>query len=252
VNPVHYFISKKNSHHGEAIAKGFQALKVPAERRTLEPNALHLIGGLQHGSLELMQQVRMAGEPYLFFDRAYFGGGPGTNRLRVVPSAYQHHWISQYPPDRFKHTEVELKPWRKEGRHILLIPPSAEVSQLFDLGPLFRMMPERLAPLGRPVVTSVKGDPRLLTDRLRDCWCVVTWTSNVAVEAICAGVPAFVSSYSAAAPVAGMLDQLEDRMDTPPMPERESWAWSLAYGQFDLSEIESGYARSVIMQEIRP
>jgi hypothetical protein len=252
MNPVHYFVATKNAHHGEAIAKGFQARKVPAGNVRLEPGALHLIGGLQHGSLELMQQVRLSGEPYIFFDRAYFGGGHGTNRLRVVPNAYQHHWINKRPADRFKKTGVELKPWRGDGRHILMVPPGAAIAKLFDFGPLFDLMRERLERSGRPVMVSVKGDPMPLAARLRDCWCVVTWTSNVAVEAICAGVPAFVSRYSAAAPVAGMLDQIEWLMDAPKMPEREAWANGLAYGEFDLSEIESGYARSVVMQDMRP
>jgi hypothetical protein len=79
----------------------------------------------------------------------------------------------------------------------------------------------------------------------------VTWTSNVAVEAIVAGVPAFVSRYSAAAPMAGMLDTLEHRIETPPMPDgREGWAASLAYGQFTLAEIASGYCAEIVMDQI--
>jgi hypothetical protein len=74
----------------------------------------------------------------------------------------------------------------------------------------------------------------------------VTWSSNVAVEAICAGVPAFTSKLSAASPVAGDLEFLEAMIEKPPMPEREQWAWSLAYGEFTLQEIQSGYAREVI------
>jgi hypothetical protein len=252
LEPVHYFIPVKNRHHGEAIATGFRARKVDAWQKKLEPNALHLIGGLQFGSLELMQQVRNTSEPYIFFDRAYFSGGPGTNRLRATRNAYQQNWIRPSSPDRFRKTGIELKPWRKDGRHIMLVPPGEAIAALFDFGPLFAQMRERLMQFGRPVMVSVKGDARPLSQRLRDCWCVVTWTSNVAVEAICAGVPAFVSNYSAAAPVAGMLESMEWQMESPKMPEREAWANSLAYGEFSVSEIESGYARSVIMQDARP
>ena len=251
LTPVHYQVTRKNRHHGEAIIRGFGARAVPAEIKHLEADALHLIGGLQHGSLELMRQAMAGGEPYVFFDRAYFGGGPGTDRLRIVPSAYQHDWIAPRPPDRFERTGVELKPWRTDGRHILLVPPAQAIRTLFGIDGWLEATTQRLkACTDRPVMVSIKPDPRPLADRLRDCWCVVTWTSNVAVEALCAGIPAFVSRYSAAAPVAGMLEEI-DRIETPPMPDRSAWAWSLAYGEFDLSEIASGFARSVIMETMK-
>lgn len=247
LTPVHYQVTRKNRHHGEAIIKGFGARAVPAENTRLEPGALHLVGGLQHGSLELMQQLLGKGEPYVFFDRAYFGGGPGSDRLRVVPSAYQHHWITPRPSDRFDRQRCELKPWRSDGRHILLVPPAQAVRTLFGIDGWVEETVGRLkACTDRPVMVSIKPDPRPLADRFRNCWCVVTWTSNVAVEGACAGIPAFVSRHSAAAPISSTLDQLEARIETPAMPDRTKWAWSLAYGEFDLSEIESGYARSVL------
>ncbi len=247
---VQYFSARKNPQHSTAIAAGWGARQVPIETARMARDAeLHLCGGLQSGGLEIMKEVRHSGVPYVFFDRAYFGGGPGTNRLRATFGAYQKNWIEQRPPDRFEKTGVELKPWREDGRHILLVPPSAAIANLFNCEALIAILPALLARTGRPVDISVKGDPRPLSKRLEDCWAVVTWTSNVAVEAICAGVPAFVSRYSAAEPVAGTLDQIENLMKRPPMPEREAWAWSLAYGEFDLAEIASGYARSVIMDK---
>ena len=250
LNPVHYFINKKNAHHGEAIAKGFDAEKVSPDR--LQSGCLHLIGGLQHGSLGLMKQVRSHGEPYVFFDRAYFNGGPGSNRLRVVPGEYQKNWITMDEPDRFQRTGVQLKPWRQDGKHIMLVPPANDaIKDLFGIHKWQANTLHRLAGCtDRPIMVSVKGDPRPLAERLKDCWCVVTWTSNVAVEAICAGIPAFVSRHSAAAPVAGPLDQLEYLIDSPPMPYRDRWAWSLAYGEFSVDEIASGYASSIVMNQV--
>jgi len=253
---VHYHVAQKNPHHGEAILKGFGARRVQAGERKLVRGALHLIGGLQYGSLELMQEVRAAGEPYIFFDRAYFGGGPGSDRLRVVPNAYQKHWLERWPGDRMKAFGVEVKPWRPstcpgqaDRRHILVVPPGNLLRKLIDPGPLWEQMPERLARItGRPVRVSVKGDPAPLAERLRDCWCVITGHSNVAVEALLAGIPAFVSRESAAAPMAGMIETIEHSIERPSTPEgREGWAASLAYGQFTLEEIRQGMARDTIM-----
>jgi hypothetical protein len=296
---VHYLVSAKNAHHGAAIARGFKARTVPAERRTLEKGALHIIGGLQHGSLELMQQVLDAGEPYVFIDRAYFGGGPGSNCLRVVPGAYQHHWRTRCPSDRWEAlcarergtvngvssssqpaalhrvvrsrartcagTSIEtpdslphpsslgMRPWRMQGAHVLVVPPSEAICKLFHIEAQMAGLEARVrSAFDGPVIVSRKGDPRPLNDRLANCWAVVTWTSNVAVEAILAGVPVFCSHYSAAAPVSLTLDQIEQRIERPYLADdREAWAAALAYGQFDLEEIASGYAAEIALADFQ-
>ena len=247
--PVHYFCDVKNTNHGEAILAGWNAERVWVGRARLARGAsLHLIGGLQFGSLEILREARETKAPYVFFDRAYFGGGPGTNRLRAVPGAYQKNWVEDRPGDRLEALGVRLEPWRAKGRHILLVPPSAAVARLFDLGDWEAKTLRRLKDCtDRPVVVSYKGDPKPLADRLAGCHAVVTWTSNVAVEAAVAGIPAFVGPESAAAPVATQLEYLERLIESPLMPDtREAWAASLAHGQFSVEEIKRGFAREVL------
>lgn len=246
---VHYFCDAKNTHHGEAILAGWNAERVWVGKGRLSRGVkLHLIGGLQFGALEILREARETKAPYVFFDRAYFGGGPGTNRLRAVRGAYQKNWVEDRPADRLKALGVRLEPWRGKGRHILLVPPGEAICRLFGLGDWEAKTLKRLhQATDRPVVVSYKGDPKPLADRLAGCHAVVTWTSNVAVEAICAGVPAFVGPESAAAPVATQLEYLERLIEAPLMPEgREAWAASLAWGQFSVEEIKRGFAREVL------
>jgi hypothetical protein len=245
-DPVHYLVSGKNRHHGEAIAAGFKARVVPAEHGEVQAGALHLVGGLQHGSLALMKQILDGRDAYVFADRAYMGGGPGSERLRLTLNAYQKEWVEVRPDDRLRALGVELQPWRTRGRHVLLVPPGEAIRELFGLGDWQDEMLARLkACTDRPIMVSVKGDARPLQQRLADCWCVVTYTSNVAVDALLAGVPAFCDSKAAAAPMAGALDSLD--IEHPVRLDRELWASSLAYGQFTLDEIRSGYARAVVL-----
>lgn len=221
---------------------------VPAEREQIEPGALHLVGGLQHGSLSIMKQVLSGRDPYVFADRAYFGGGPGTDRLRLTLSAYQQDWVTVRPDDRLRALRVDFKPWRNSGRHILLVPPGPAICELFELGDWCGKTLRRLsACTDRPVEVSFKGDPRPLAERLAGCHCVVTYSSNVAVDAIVAGVPAVCAPMAAAGPVASHLDELEREIEAPRMQDRELWAASLAYGQFTIDEIRSGYARAVVL-----
>lgn len=260
---VHYFSVAKNKQHGFALLDGFGARAIPVEYGRLETKTrvdLHIVGGLQFGALQILKQVRRSGAQYLFVDRAYFAGGPKTNRLRVCRNQYQKNEIEPLSPRDLDHyllraraLGIELEPWRKSGDHILLVPPSAEICELFGLGDWKAKTLERLKRSSdRPIDVSVKGDPRPLAERFERCHCVVTWSSNVAVEAIVAGVPAIVGPESAARPLAGKLEELERVVAYPPTPYpdelREAWVASLQRGQFELGEIANGTARRILLE----
>ena len=260
LRPVLYIQRHKAQHHMKAMEAGF-----PGDRCNLDDNrlakvrggqpSLHIIGGLQYGALARLCEIRAGGEPYIFYDRAYFGGGPRSDRLRIEANAYQRHILDWHvEPGRARALGVELADWRKDGSHILVVPPGPAIRSLFGLGDWEKETLARLKRCtDRPVRVSYKDDPVPLAERLRNCWAVVTWTSNVAVDAICAGIPAFVSRWSAAMPVAENLAQLESYIEGPRrhpgVADREEWADSLAWGQFNLDEIASGLARSIVMEK---
>lgn len=254
MRPVVYYCARKNRHHSDALVAGFGAVAVPVERRRPVPgdDVLHIIGGLQFGSLDILHAVRAAGRPYVFVDRAYFGGGPGSNVLRVVPKAYQQHWIACRYADRWDALRIPLQPWRRSGRHILVVPPGEAIRDLFGLGDWTAETVEQLRQVtDRPIDVSIKGDPRPLSTRLHDCHCVVTWSSNVAVEAVVAGVPVFAGRWSAAVLMGYGLHELPAMIEAPRMPYRVEWARSLAYGQFTLAEIADGTAYRTIAPRLQ-
>lgn len=247
------YCCSKNADQYAAFAKGFNAKRVACSANAWQPGAeLHIIGGLQFGALELLRRARAEGAPYLFFDRAYYGGGPGSGRLRVTLGAYQQHWVNHdvlaRPSAHLRGPRLEMKPWSSGREQIMVVPPSDAVRKLYgvDWDQIARGIASRTV---RPIIVSLKGDPSPLAERLERCHCVVTWSSNVAVEAVCAGVAAYVCTESAAAPVAGSLMRgLAAGFEDPPRPDRGAWATSLAWGQFTLAEIASGYARAVVME----
>src|SRR5688572_4901065 len=148
--------------HMEAMEKGF-----PGERLSLDENrlargddVLHIVGGLQFGALERMKEIQLAGAPFIFYDRAYFGGGPGSDRLRITANAYQKHRVKIRGEGRLQRF-AEVKPWTNGGDHILLVPPSQAVRTLFSVSDDWH---ERVAArlqkaTKRPVRVSHKGDP---------------------------------------------------------------------------------------------
>lgn len=240
---VHYYSSRKNPHHGDAILQGFNARKVPVEMERLE-KGVHIVGGLQFGSLSLMRQLRKNNEPFVFVDRAYFNGGPGSNRLRIVNNAYQHNWMQAGLPRLDK--SVQVKPWRKSGNCIMVVPPSQAIASLFELGDWERKTLEKLDEVTqRPVFVSYKGDRLPLEERLKKCHAVVTYSSNVAVEATCFGVPSFVGPNSAALPVSGGSLENIDHPNYADDDKRNEWVNFLQWGQFSIDQIQSGYARKI-------
>lgn len=250
---VHYQVVQKNPEWGAAITRGFGAKVGRLDRPLLGRGYVHIVAGLQFGALEILKAVRAAGEPYIFADRAYFGGGAKSGRMRMTFGGYQQSWIVPGPrADRG--WGVTLASWRAGGEFVMVVPPTAQVQSLFGIDWERDWMPKVRAATERPLVISPKSDrdKSPLARRLAGCHCVVTWTSNVAVEAVVAGVPAYVCSAAAAAPVAGRLEAIEsDGVESLRRPVRAPWLESLGWGQFTVSEIAQGYAREVLMENLK-
>jgi hypothetical protein len=87
---------------------------------------------------------------------------------------------------------------------------------------------------------NVKRQPRSFAEDLRGAWALVARSSNTAVEAILAGIPAFVTHPCAAMACASAdLSKIEE----PLVPDdREDWAALLAANQWTLEEMERGVA----------
>jgi hypothetical protein len=74
---------------------------------------------------------------------------------------------------------------------------------------------------------------------------VVTYNSNSAVDAVLAGVPAVaVDPGSMAWDVAG------HNLTPPPTPDREAWARALAWKQWRLDEMASGYCWETVGRHV--
>lgn len=157
-------------------------------------------------------------------------------------------------PDRLRKLGVELQPWRRGGQYVLLcgqVPWDASVEHVHldqwlvesyrkiksrtDRKVLFRPHPK--APSHLRINGLEEHNGPINWDEVH---AVVTFNSNVAVEAVVAGVPAFVDDIgSMALPVASRsLDDIE----SPWYPQRDRWMQDLAYCQWTPQEIRNGEA----------
>lgn len=160
------------------------------------------------------------------------------------------------PSDRFEASGLTVRPWRDGGNHILVAGMSAKAAACERLGAevwerrtvaelrkitkrpiIYRPKPNWDG--ARPIPGSTFGKGQSLEEALHDCHAVVTHHSNVAVDALLAGIPCICPEGVASALSGHALTQIE----SPPMPDgREQWAYDLAYTQYSVDEMRGGAA----------
>lgn len=206
--------------------------------------------------LPLVRAWKARGRTWIGWDRGYvrrvfatwLPRGADGGYYRWTINAYQMRAIRDVPADRWAQLltgvsndprRVEVLPWRKDGRHIVVALPSQTYSRSHDGADTWA--DETLRKLAlltkRQIVVRDKETKRPLQDDLDGAHCVVTHGSMTAVEAVILGCPVFVHPDSAAALV-GSTDLT--KIETPIYPERQPWLNSLAYCQYNEKELVDG------------
>jgi hypothetical protein len=222
--------------------------------------------GRMRRNLEVWNHYRGLGLPVvvlevggLFRGRTWRVGINGVNRQGLVSP-------DMMPADRYLQMNIQMTPWKGNGEHIIIatqrqnsqqwsgMPSTAvwvkstveQIRQHTQRPILVRWHPrERLdidylgpsVRIQHPVRLADTYDSYDFRENLRDAWAVVNWNSNPGIEAVLAGVPAFVGPDSLAAPV-GNLDI--SQIEKPRMPERQQWINDLCYTEWTLEEIAEG------------
>lgn len=205
------------------------------------------------------------GRTFYYMDTGYFGNeitdaNPNgwKNWHRIVKNNLQHTDIIPRSDDRFKHFNKKINPWKKDGRKILIAKPDEKPMRFYDYDLdiwLDYTVNEIKKYTDRPIVIRDRASKRL--DRIQhntlqealddDVFALVTFNSVAATESIFYGIPAFtLAPANAAAPVS--LQDLS-KINEPYYPDYEkvyAWACHLSYGQFHVSEIRSGKAKSLL------
>ena len=211
------------------------------------------------------------GKRFIYIDHAYFNRGYSKSgnpmSLRVIPGGIHPSKIIDRPTKRFKRMKIPVRNWRTTGSKIIICPPTGAMldvlnikeSWLIDSIKILRKHTDRpifIRPkpgtnrLRKDFVKSIqkfddiKISPECtLEEDLKDCWAIVAPASAASIEAVCLGIPSFSAPNSPAAPVS-LFDL--SKIETPIYPDRKPFLNSLSYNQFNVLEIESGFAWNVI------
>ena len=220
----------------KAFAQGADAPIVPSA--PLLPGSIAMYGCLR-GLEPTLRQAQMEKRDWYYIDNGYIKPGHYDGYYRITRNAYQIDGAGKSYGWRYARLGINANPWRIDGRHIVFCPPS-EVwcgiiginREAFIADTLYKIKVKTK----RKVVTRAKASGRSLELDLQDAWCLVTYSSNAAVEAAIAGIPVICLGRCAASAISGTINDIE----TPPTPDRANWLGVLADNQFTLEEMRNG------------
>lgn len=257
---------KERSHRmALAMASGVRAMGYnPVIRmdRTYErpTERVAMFYGFQGKLPQIMDDYVSDGRTVVFVDLGYWmrrtgGRYDGYHKVTVNarhPNAYLMDKIRSH--DRLARFGVRAERWRDEGQHIILAGMSAKSAESYGYQPeewerwavqelrkhtsrriVYRPKPSWTG--ARPIDGAVMGPAQSLRDAFRSAYAVVTHHSNVAIDAIAAGIPAWCWDGAAAL----MSSQDLSQIDNPVRPKgREQWLANLAYCQWSTQEMQNG------------
>lgn len=199
-----------------------------------------VVWGQQWTAAEAIRRAEKEGRPYFDIDNGFWEPGRGNDRgyYKITYRGLSPVFLPDAPD---VHGLPTLKPWRKTGSHILLAYPGTGFGAALGMD-MESWIAGAEAHIREFTDRKIIVRPKTLTEPLggdlRDCWALVTHSSNVAVDAVIAGIPVFVAPTNPASPVGNhYLTNIED----PVMPERTQWLRSLASQHFKVWEMREGH-----------
>jgi hypothetical protein len=204
-----------------------------------------------------MDSCIQRGRDFYYIDTGYVGNGKKKSYHRVTRNDVQNFGpIVDRPGDRFERIGIKPAKCRSDGRRILLAPPSQKLLNLYDID-LEQWLETTLAEIAqntdRPVVvrrkpgrTARTSDDSMEAALSQDIYCLITFSSIAAGEAIIYGKPAITLGPNAAAPLCSQSLTEIEYIKKPSLDEIHAWCRHIAYCQFTEPEMRDGTAWRIL------
>ncbi len=211
------------------------------------PDEIIPIVGCSPELMVLINRWKARGRNRIQWDRGYVRRVFATwlpRAYTIEASYYRWHLnnfqmssIRDVPGDRWAALQIPVSPWRKGGRHIVIAAPSRTYIKCHCPTWITDTLDALARVTDRQIVIRDKETKRPLQADLDGAHCLVTHGSIAAVESAILGCPVFVHPDSAASLV-GQTDLT--KIEKPVYPERQPWLNSLAYSQWNETELVNG------------
>lgn len=213
---------------------------------------------------ELFWAYRFSGRHFVYLDLGWWERKPpgaineGFHKVVVDGREPNDYFRRCSSPDRFSRFGLTVAPWRQDGAHVLLAGMSAKSAGTRGYGPqqwelamvqnlreitareiVYRPKPSWLE--AKPIPGTAFSPPQVPIERaLANAWAVVTLHSNVAVDALLAGIPIHCQE-GVALPFSTHLDMIDRPFSpTTPISARENLMADIAYCQWSVPELADG------------
>lgn len=249
--------------HQLAMEAGLKAIGIePVISRTRVDTRYVACWGWRQGEM-----LRAQGHDVLVLERGYLGDR--FNWTSLAWNGLNGYGDFASPPDdggeRFNQ-HYELKPWREtDGEYVLVmgqVPGDASLRGK-NLMPWYESVgvlaaeaygiPVKFRPHPNTEKKGIRQNPRhcqrsfeQLDEAIAGAHVVITYNSNSAVDAVVRGVPAIAMDKGSMA-----WDVVGHNIGDLVRPDRSSWAAKLAWTQWSLDEIRSGFALERLLKKAK-
>jgi hypothetical protein len=253
---------------GKGVKRRGDAYEVLPIKGVVEPlpdTDVAILAGVKGGSKPCFEAHRRAGRHAIILDKGYTrlrGGELGTLYWRLSVDDFQPHAYLRAgrPGDRWERLGMTVLPmWKKDHGQVLFCGSSQKYCDWHGLGDATEYARRTLKQLSRLTDRELVYRPKpswggavpvrgfryssheeKFVAELDRTFCVVTFGSNAAFEAVLAGVPALVLGDGIARPLC--RTRLEDVGDPlyPTTAEVRQVGCDIAYCQWTLEEMASG------------
>lgn len=225
------------------------------------------IWGQLRGSDLVLRRCLDTGYPFFYGDNPYWGP---KNHFRVTAGGLQNTRLVERDDARLKKNPAPaIQPWKKDGKKIILLPPSIGFARFFgqegwvaEKYQALRQVTDRPIEVRRKPgevgiawedgymvnagpINYDNATTKPIEEDLKDARAVVAFQSAAVNAAIAAGVPAFVDSINAAT-ILGNTDV--SQIETPVYGDREAYFRHLSYCQFTPLEFQNGTAWDILSE----
>jgi len=255
-------------YRADAFAAGFEALgfqvKMAFPPHKIAPGDVVVVWNLNPRYRGAAETASKAGAALLVAENGYVPKA-GEAQQYYALARNGHNGSGTWfvgPEDRWALLGQTLHPWQdNEKGHILIADQRGIGSDLMKCpAPFYDTVVPRIKKifmrkLGRNSCPEIKwrrhpgrhAPTTTLSEDLRDCRAVVTWASNVANEALLAGIPTFrCAPYHVNAAALSDLTELP----SPSKPDRLAAFKKVAWAQWSLPELENGIAFQWALRDV--
>ena len=215
------------------------------------------VWGCLRGTEAVIDEAGQKEQDWYFFDHAYVMNESKhmpnmklKDRVyRVTKNAQLINDIDELSYDDYKRIEkyekhVQLEPWKKDGKYILVFEPSDFAKRWWEV-PNWTEDTIQLLKDNTDLEIRIRKKNSLVSfeSEVKGAKAVVSLQSAAAIQAHIWGIPGYCAEMSAAYPVSHSLEMIQKGLDSiqyTPDDIRQKWLNSILANQYTMTEIADG------------